>query len=467
MRLLTILSLLIAASAVAQDRGNLILSNPFILKPKSDSKPPKLRVLEPRPGPSGTIVVEEDALTIKGVAVDENGIRKVEANGLTAPLSGSGGFVLRIPLEEGSNRVTVRAEDNAGNDTTAEFNVVTDTKPPIISMIDPKGDATRGTQLIAVATHIIRGKVFDENGVREITINGKPVRIGADSAFWAEVAPKAGLDTISIVAVDNAGHRAEKTLIMSSSRKPSTPDFLSFKNYALIIGIDEYKGKWPPLENAVRDAKAVAEVLAKKFNFEKVHTLYNQEATRDRILSTLEYLAKNVGPDDNLLIYFSGHGRKEPPLNKGYWVPVDATEKSIGRYISNREIQDYLASMSARHVLLVADACFAGDIFKGNTVKYEFEDNETYYRKVAEKKSRAGLTSGGDEPVLDGGGSGHSIFTTYFLRALDGIKKNYFSAEEVYQELKIPVANNSDQTPTFLPIKNTDDAGGQFIFVRR
>jgi hypothetical protein len=98
---------------------------------------------------------------------------------------------------------------------------------------------------------------------------------------------------------------------------------------------------------------------------------------------------------------------------------------------------------------------------------YEFEDNEAYYRKVAEKKSRAGLTSGGDEPVLDGGGSGHSIFTAYFLKALDGIKKTYFSAEEVYQELKIPVANNSDQTPTFLPIKNTDDAGGQFIFVRR
>jgi hypothetical protein len=467
MRWITIVTLMIAATAASQDRGTVVLSEPFVLKPKSDSKPPRLRVLEPQPGPSGTIVVEEGALTIKGVAVDENGIKKVEANGLTTLPSGSGGFVLKIPLDEGANRVTVRAEDNAGNDTTADFTVISDTKPPVISMIEPKGDATRGTQIFAMTTHIVRGKVADESGVREISINGKPVRIGADSAFWAEIAPRTGTDTVAIVAVDNVGHRAERTLILSSSKKPSTPDFLAFKNYALIIGIDEYRGKWPPLENAVRDAKAVADVLAKKFSFEKVHTLYNQDATRDRILSTLEYLAKSVGPDDNLLIYFSGHGRKEPPLNKGYWVPVDATEKSIGRYISNREIQDYLASMSARHVLLVADACFAGDIFKGNTVKYDFEDNEAYYRKVAEKKSRAGLTSGGDEPVLDGGGSGHSIFTTYFLRALDGIKKNYFSAEEVYQELKIPVANNSDQTPTFLPIKNTDDAGGQFIFVRR
>ncbi len=468
MRWLSIFMILTAAIAVSQDRGRLILSDPFVLKPKSDTKPPKLKLLEPQPGASGGFVVEENSITIKGVAADEGGIKKVEANGITILPSASGGFVLKVPLEEGWNRVTVRAEDNAGNDTTASFTVLSDTKPPVIVMLEPKADATRGTQIVAVATHIIRGKVYDESGVREVSINGVPVRVGADSVFWAELPPKGRIDTVSIVAVDNVGHKAQKILVLSpASRKPLTPEFLAFKNSALVIGIDTYGGKWPPLENAVRDAKAVAEVLTTKFVFEKVYTLYNQEATRDNILGTLERLAKELGPDDNLLIYFSGHGRKEPPLNRGYWVPVDATEKSVGRYISNREIQDYLASMNARHVLLVADACFAGDIFKGNTMKYEFEDNEAYYRKVAEKKSRDGLTSGGDEPVLDGGGSGHSVFASYLLKALDGIKKSYFSAEEIYQELKIPVANNSDQTPTFLPIKNTDDEGGQFIFVRR
>ena len=33
------------------------------------------------------------------------------------------------------------------------------------------------------------------------------------------------------------------------------------KSYALVIGIDAYKGGWPRLSNAVRDAKAVAGVL--------------------------------------------------------------------------------------------------------------------------------------------------------------------------------------------------------------
>ena len=467
MKRLVVLALLSAATALSQNPNNLILSEPFVLRPKSDPRVPVLRVAEPKPDASGMIVVENSVLTLKGVATDESGIKKVEVNGITTLPSTTGGFVLKIPLEEGMNTVSVRAEDEAGNDTTITLSVLSDTRPPVISMIVPKGDVTRGIQVVTTPTTMVRGRVYDENGLKELLINDVPVSVGSDSLFWAERPPKPGLDTVSIVATDNVGHKSTKVIILPPYKKGIRPDFLTAKSYALVIGIDAYKGKWTPLQNAVRDAKAVAEVLEKKFEFEKVHTLYDQEATRDNVLGMFDQLTRSLGPNDNLLIYFSGHGRKEPPLNKGYWVPVDATEKSIGRYISNREIQDYLGAMNARHVLLVADACFAGDIFKGNTLKYEFEENESYYRKVAEKKSRDGLTSGGDEPVLDGGANGHSLFAWHFLKALDGIKKNYFSAEEVYQELKIPVANNSDQTPIFLPIKNTDDAGGQFIFLRR
>lgn len=467
MKWLPVLILATAVAAQAQNRDVMILSDPVVLKPKSETKPPRLQILEPQSASTGTVTTEANELTIKGVAVDESGIKKVEANGLTILPAVSGGFVLKIPLDEGWNRVTVRAEDNAGNDTAVDFNVLSDTKPPTIVILEPKGAATRGVRLVAEATHIVRGKVYDEGGVRELAVNGVPVRIGADSSFWSEIAPKKGPDSVTIVAVDNSGHTASKVILLSPERTAHTPDFLASKNYALVIGIDEYKGRWPVLENAVRDAKAVAGILSDTFNFEKVQTLYNQDATRDNILGALENFAKSLTADDNLLIFFSGHGRKEPPLNRGYWVPVDVTDKSVGRYISNREIQDYLASMNARHVLLIADACFAGDIFKSSTLKYEYQDNEAYYRKVAEKKSRDGMTSGGDEPVLDGGGSGHSVFANYLLKALGTIRKPYFTAEEVYQELKIPVANNSDQTPAFLPIKSTEDEGGQFIFVRR
>jgi uncharacterized caspase-like protein len=244
-------------------------------------------------------------------------------------------------------------------------------------------------------------------------------------------------------------------------------DFLTGKSYGLVIGIDSYSGKWPRLKNAVRDAKAVASLLTNRFIFEKIYTLYDKDATRDSILGTIEFLVKTLRPEDNLLIYYSGHGIKEEPYDRGFWVPVDVTDRTLSRYIANSDIQMRLDLKSPRHVLLVADACFAGDILRGNTQMIGYENSAEYYRKVSLHKSRKALTSGGDEPVLDGGREGHSVFAYYFLQALEHIRGDYFDGSQIYNELRIPVTNNSDQVPEFAPIKDTGDEGGQFIFVRK
>jgi hypothetical protein len=40
-------------------------------------------------------------------------------------------------------------------------------------------------------------------------------------------------------------------------------------------------------------------------------------------------------------------------------------------------------------------------------------------------------------------------------------------ASQVFGKLKIPVYNNSDQSPDFKPISKSGDEGGQFIFMRK
>lgn len=237
--------------------------------------------------------------------------------------------------------------------------------------------------------------------------------------------------------------------------------------YALIIGIDQYNGIWPPLHNAVNDAKAVEKTLRDNYKIDQFITLYNEEATRANIISNFELLVENVTPEDNLLIFYSGHGEFKEALNKGYWVPVDAVSSSTSKYISNSDIQTFLGGIKSRHTLLVSDACFSGDIFRGETRTIPFEDSEKYYQKIHATPSRKALTSGGIEPVLDGGREGHSIFTYYFLKALETNNQKLFDASRVYESLKIPVINNSDQSPVFAPVKNAGDEGGQFIFIRK
>lgn len=237
--------------------------------------------------------------------------------------------------------------------------------------------------------------------------------------------------------------------------------------YALIIGVDDYSGTWTPLNNAVRDAKAVEAMLRSKYKFDHFKTLYNEQATRSNIIQEMEWLVANVKESDNLFIYYSGHGEYKEALNKGYWVPIDAKSKSTSEYISNSDIQTFIGGIRSKHTLLVSDACFSGDIFRGNTVTIPFEDNQKYYTNIHNLVSRKAITSGGIEPVMDGGRDGHSVFAYYFLKTLDSHDGKYLDAGKLYEQIKVPVINNSEQTPQMAPVKNTGDEGGQFIFVKK
>lgn len=237
--------------------------------------------------------------------------------------------------------------------------------------------------------------------------------------------------------------------------------------YGLIIGIDEYGGEWPMLKNAVNDAKAVAEILSGKYTFHYMKTLYNKDATRENILKEFEILLQRVKPNDNVLIYYSGHGEYIQNMDKGFWVPVDASTKSISRYISNEDIRSFLNGIHSKHTLLVTDACFSGDIFRGKTMTIPYENSTKYYSKMYSLSSRKALTSGGVEPVIDKGKDNHSIFAYYFLQALKNNTEKYIDAGQVFDFLKIPVVNNSYQTPLYNPIRNTGDEGGQFIFIMK
>ena len=88
-------------------------------------------------------------------------------------------------------------------------------------------------------------------------------------------------------------------------------------------------------------------------------------------------------------------------------------------------------------------------------------------KKMQAKKSRTILASGGNEPVSDIGGKGHSVFAAALLQGLNQTEKNSFSAEELfYDHIKERVAGNADQTPEYNVIRNSGHDGGDFVFKR-
>jgi len=245
----------------------------------------------------------------------------------------------------------------------------------------------------------------------------------------------------------------------TSVAQASVPDLDYGRYHALVIGNNRYR-HLKPLSTAVNDANAVASLLRSQYQF-NVDVLIN--ATRDETVSALSRLRKSISQQDNLLIYYAGHGWLDTEMDEGFWLPVDARDDDQVDWIANDTIMRSVRAMKAKHVMVVADSCFSGTLIRGIMIK---ERSPDYIREISQKKARTALTSGGVEPVTDVGGGGHSIFAATFIRILsenDGV----LDGHQLFTTLRKRVMMGADQTPEYGDIRKAGHDGGDFLFVRR
>ena len=230
---------------------------------------------------------------------------------------------------------------------------------------------------------------------------------------------------------------------------------------ALVIGINAYKNL-PQLETAVNDASAVADVLRQKYGFE-VTLLLNPG--RSVVIRALDKLRGELTERDNLLIYYAGHGVLDVEADAGFWMSVDAEESTQADWISIATITSTVRAMSAKHVMVVSDSCYSGRLTRGFSVSIKSgSERVAELRRLAGKRSRTALVSGGLEPVTDSGGEGHSVFTRAFLTALRE-SNEVLDGQQLFTAVRRPVIVNADQTPEYSDIRLAGHDGGDFLFV--
>ncbi len=307
----------------------------------------------------------------------------------------------------------------------------------------------------------LRGTVTDESGVRSLKVNGivTPVR---DNGNFIIIMPLAmGDNYVNMEVTDvNDNISLKKFVITRKSVDGEEYNPAIAKNFLLVIGINSYE-HWPKLNNAVKDASDIATVLMSKYNFDfsNVTLLRDEQATRSNIYKGMRGLIEKISPQDNLVIYFSGHGHFDLLLNEGYWIPVDAEVNSTGDYISNTEILRILGSINSQHTFLVADACFSGALFA--------DSRRGYTDNVEKFKSRWGLASGRLETVSDGEIGSNSPFAKRVIQFLRENEKDKFAISEMIQYVKTQVAEDTNQTPIGNPLKALGDEGGELVFYKK
>jgi hypothetical protein len=199
-------------------------------------------------------------------------------------------------------------------------------------------------------------------------------------------------------------------------------------------------------------------------------------ATRGEILDELNKLIPILTPNDNLLVYYAGHGEYDRVNNQANWLPVDADRTSNTNWIPNRQLTDIWNIMSAKHILVVADSCYSGAMTRSSMVQLEpglsEEERVNQLKAFAKLSSRTVLTSGGVKPVMDGGADRHSIFAKNFIDILSE-NQDYLLGRQLSNVLSARVLNKAlkmefDQRPEYAPIRFAigDSGSGDFIFQR-
>ncbi len=364
-----------------------------------------------------------------------------------------------------NQQIVLRFNDRTGPVLVEEDLFVSE--PKII-----KGSDSRQFSIVSDSVkYQINGRATDESGIDSVKVNGIPVNIlEEDGNFFTKITVSAGTNTLEIKIKDKKNNEIihEYKLAGASAnteqKKEPEPEGMG-KFYAILIAEKDYiDPKFSDLKFPVRDANKLRDVLINNYTFEEknVDTLYNR--SREDILQTIIARCKSLGKNDNLLIFYAGHGdttldiKGEP---KGYLIPITALSDQVSYYINPNDINDAVYNSNAKHILILLDACYSGTFTR--EAGHDIDGDVLLQWKT---KSRKVMTSGNLSPVPD-----KSAFIEYLTEFLLKNEKEFLSTKDIWPfvdshvraQLK-NIENAKYYDPQYAPLIVAGDLGGSFIF---
>lgn len=244
-----------------------------------------------------------------------------------------------------------------------------------------------------------------------------------DEIITEHVLLRRGINEIKVLVEDVQGHLVEEVRMIKVEEKKS----VERKDRALLFASDHYD-YWTDLVNPGKDADVLAKELEIYYGFE-VEVVKDQTAAG--IMGKLKNYAKRYyGEQDQLFIFFAGHGKYDEAFGEGYVVCKNSLKSDEGNtsYLSHSTLRTVINNIPCDHVFLMMDVCFGGT-FDPNLVSrgHHRGGDDGVYGELSRKQyiqhklqyiTRMYMTSGGKEYVPDGRPGFHSPFVRKILEAL-------------------------------------------------
>ncbi len=352
----------------------------------------------------------------------------------------------------------------------------------VISMISPEVGVARGIRAVTLFADVddydLIGRVSPRSELLSFRVNDKSaIDLIDDNGLFKVPVSLQGMETpVAIEAVTTNGVRTRESFVIQKDLPQALAQRATSKQFrkrlrrdlgtfnALVIGNNNYANH-ETLKTASADAKGVADVLRNRYGFNVSLLL---DATQVEIVQEFANLTEKLNKNDNLLIYYAGHGVVTPDGN-GHWLGIDSSASPDASWIGNNQVSDFISEMNAKHVLVVADSCYSGTLSGAaiRPIPLEVDDQDLLF--ISRVRARTVLTSGGLQPVLDDGGEGNSIFGGAFIRAISSnadVMEGYRLFETVEREVETRSRlAQLRQSPEYTAMKYAGHEGSEFFFL--
>ena len=312
---------------------------------------------------------------------------------------------------------------------------------------------------------IIIGRVTDDTGIAELTIDGKIVQVQPDGRFEHRTFVPADGKQVLIEATDLAGLTSQKQLSLSreaviqsasisfDSLNPIGKRVTKNRNaLALIVGVASYENTPAPAIYADSDAKMFRDYASEKLGIpeNRIETLINDGAElTDMLLSVKNWLARSVKQDrTDVYVFFAGHGLASDDGKKMYLLPYDGSPQLLDRTaILRDELFSDIAAANPRSVTVFLDTCYSGTT-RGTDMLIA---SRPIAIQVKQQNIPDGFTvftaAGGDQTAKPLEEAKHGMFSYFLMKGMEGDADNngdnQITAAELHQYVEQNVVQQS------------------------
>lgn len=432
-----------------------------------EERRPEIKIEQPLLTTNYELNVKEDAesIVLRGTIAEETKLKSVTVNGFEIdPVKENElySFATELSTEE-LDFVTISAIDIYDNVSTISYPIrLIETKSPKIVLISPAAGTTDAISLESGDnTLYIEGRVEDKSYITEIKVDEVNASFAPgdyNPRFTATIDIK-NRQNLTITARDAFGNDTRQTYEFYKEGHMLSGNNPMGKTWVVIIENSSYK-EFAGLHSPEKDIAELREALG-GYKISKVlhkKNLSKRELERFFAIDLRDLIISNEVK--SLLIWYAGHG--QTVSNTGYWIPIDGRLNDEYSFYNINALKASLYSYgSLTHILVVSDACKAGESFaiamRGDNTTASCDD-----ARLVNQKSALVLTSSNTEPAMD-----NSLFTKTFINSLANNPADCIPVDAIAERISIVMYKHTAQKPVFGRISGLEDKNGTFFFMRK